>query len=113
MKSTIAAVAAVMLFAVNSLAQAADTVLILTHEVKDFAVWKPFYDADKPNRDKAGLVERYLIRDVQRPNVVTIVFEAASAEAARAFTANPALKEVMAKAGVLPPPTIAIGHVAK
>ncbi len=113
MKSTIAAVAAVMLFAVNALAHAADTVLILTHEVKDFSAWKTFYDADKPNRDKAGLVQRYLIRDAQRPNVVTLVFEAPNADAARAFTANPVLKEVMQKAGVLPPPTIVIGNVAK
>jgi hypothetical protein len=113
MKPTIAAVAALMLFAMSSLAHAADTVLILTHEVKDFATWKPFYDADKPNRDKAGLVERYLVRDLQRPNLVTIVFEAANAESARAFTANPALKDVMTKAGVVGPPTIAIGKVAK
>lgn len=97
----------------SSFAQAGDSVLILTHEVVDFAAWKSFYDTDKPNRDKAGLVERFLVRDADKPNVVTIVFEAPNAGAARAFTANPALKEVMINAGVMPPPQIAIGNVAK
>ena len=113
MKTVRAIVAASLLCGVSNLTQAGDSVLIITHEVVDFATWKGFYDSDKPNRDKAGLVERFLVRDADKPNVVTIVLEAPNAGAARAFTANPALKEVMIKAGVMPPPQIAIGTVAK
>jgi hypothetical protein len=114
MKSSFATVvAAALLFALSGFAQAGDSVLIIIHEVRDFTAWKSFYDSDKPNRDKAGLVQRFLVRDADRPNVVTIVFEAPDAGAARAFTSNPALKEVMIKAGVMPPPNIAIGNVAK
>jgi hypothetical protein len=107
------AIAAALFFALSGLARAGDSVLIITHEVKDFNAWKTFYDNDKPNRDKAGLVQRFLVRDAERPNVVTVVFEAPNANAARAFTSNPALKDVMIKAGVVPPPNIAIGNVVK
>jgi len=114
MKSPFATVAAAaLLFTLNGFARAGESVLIITHEVKDFKVWKGFYDSDKPNRDKAGLVERFLVRDAERPNVVTVVFDAPNAGAARTFTSNPALKEIMLKAGVMPPPNIAIGNVAK
>ncbi len=92
---------------------AGDSVLIVTHEVKDYAIWKGLYDNDKPNRDKAGLVQHFLVRDAERPNVVTMVFEAPDANAARTFVTNPVLAEVMSKAGVMPPPNIAIGNVAK
>ena len=114
MKSSITAfVAAALFFALSGLAQAGDTILIITHEVKDFTAWKSSYDSDKSSRDKAGLVQRYLVRDADRPNVVTIVFEVPDASAARAFTSNPALKEVMIKAGVMPPPNIAIANIAQ
>jgi hypothetical protein len=105
--------AAVMLFALCGLAQAGDSVLIITHEVKDFAAWKVGYDNDKPDRDRAGLVQRFLIRDADKPNLVTIVFEAPDANAARSFTSNSALKDAMTKAGVVSQPTITIGNKAK
>jgi hypothetical protein len=51
MKSSFAnAAAAALLFALSGLAQAGNSVLIITHEVKDFAAWKVGYDNDKPTR---------------------------------------------------------------
>ena len=107
------AAAAAMLFTLCGLAQAGNAVLIVTHEVKDFAVWKVGYDQDKPNRDKAGLVQRFLIRDADKPNVVTIVFEAPDANAARSFSSSPALKDAMTKAGVVSAPAMTIGNKVK
>ena len=84
--------------------------VFIAHEVKDFAAWKKGYDADKPNRDKAGLVELALGRDATKANVVLIAFQAPSAAAAQAFTANPALKEAMMAAGVIGMPDMKIGN---
>ena len=108
------AVIAVVFISFASFATAADkVVLIVSHEVADFAAWKKVYDQDKVNRDKAGMKERYLVRDVEKPNIVTIVFQAGSVDKVKAFIANPALKEAMDKAGVMGAPDIKIGTTAK
>ena len=113
MKSSTSIVAATLLLALSGLAQAGNSILIITHEVKDFATWKVGYDNDKPNRDKAGLVERFLGRDADKPNVVTIVLEAPDANAARSFSTNLALEDVMTKADVVSQPIFTIGNKAK
>jgi len=109
MNVKLATIAAALLLSMSGLAQAADTFVVISHEVKDFSIWKKAYDGDKVNRDKAGLVERAMMRNSEKPNLVTIVFEAPNEAAAKAFTSNPALKDVMIKAGVMPPPNISVG----
>ncbi len=96
-----------------NLSHAGESVLIVTHVVEDYVAWKGCFDSDKSNREKAGLTERYIVRDADKPNVVTVVFEAPDAGAARAFVSNPELKTVMMKAGVKSSPTISIGNVAR
>ena len=85
--------------------------VLISHEVKDFSAWKKGYDADKPNRDKAGMVEIGLARDASNPNVVLIAFQAPSVAAAQQFASNPALKEAMMAAGVVGKPDMKIGSV--
>lgn len=113
MKPFASVVAIVSLFALSGLAQAGSSVIIITHEVKDFAAWKVGYDNDKPNRDKAGLVQKYVLRGAEKPNVVTVVLEAPNGKVAHDFANNPALKDAMGKAGVVSAPTITIGDIAK
>ncbi len=50
--------------------------VIVQHEVKDFAQWKPVFDADEPNRAKAGVKLLGLYTSVKDPNDVTMIFEA-------------------------------------
>jgi hypothetical protein len=88
-----------------------NAVLIVTHEVENYATWKGIYDNDKPNRDKARLIERFVVRDADKPNVVTVVFETPDTGTARAFASNPELKAAMVKAGVKAP-SISIGNIA-
>jgi hypothetical protein len=88
---------------------AGSALVLISHEVKDFAVWKKGYDADKPNRDKAGLVELALARDSTNTNMVLIAFQAPSVAAAQQFASNPALKEAMMAAGVVGKPDVKIG----
>lgn len=106
---TLSTLCAAILIAGSTAAMAGDAVVIVTHQVKDFTAWKKIYDADKPNRDKQGIEERFLVRDAKDPNLVTAVFEAPSVANAQAFVGNPALKQAMQAAGVVGAPDIKIG----
>jgi hypothetical protein len=82
-----------------AVASAADTVLIIvSHEVADFSAWKKRFDAGKENREKAGLKERYVMRDVNKPSAVIVVLESGSVENAKTFVADSAFKERIKKA---------------
>jgi quinol monooxygenase YgiN len=82
--------------------------VIVTHEVKDYAVWRKGYDADQPNRQKAGFKVSGVYVDVKNPNLVSVIGEFPSAAAAEAFTASPKLKDVMEKAGVIGKPEVKV-----
>ena len=40
---------------------------IIQHEVKNFAEWKKIFDADEPNRAKAGVKLIGLYRSLKKP----------------------------------------------
>ncbi len=80
--------------------------LLVRHKVKDFAVWKPIYDADLPSRIEAGLTEKYLFRGAGDKNEVIILFEAKDLDRATTFTESADLREAMEKAGVIDKPDI-------
>ena len=82
------------------------THLLVRHNVADFAKWKPVYDAHLAARQNAGLQERNLLRSVDNPNEVVLLFEADDLKKARAFTESSALREAMQKAGVVGQPDI-------
>lgn len=50
--------------------------MLIRHKVRDFETWKAGYDAHQPKRDKAGLTEKYLLRNSDDPNEVVILHEA-------------------------------------
>ena len=82
--------------------------VIVSHEVKDYAVWRKGYDADEGNRKKAGFKVSGVYTDLKNPNMVVIVGEFSSAAVADAFFGNPVLKDVMEKAGVVGQPSITV-----
>jgi hypothetical protein len=94
----------------GAVANAADTVLIfVSHEVVDYGEWKKRFDAGKSNREKAGLKERYVMRDANKPNAVIVVLEASSVENAKKFAADPAFNERLKKASTTGSADIKIG----
>jgi hypothetical protein len=93
-----------------AVASAADTaVIIVSHEVADFEEWKKRFDAGKGNREKAGLTERYVMRDVEKPNFVIVVLESSSVENAKKFVSGAAFKERIKKASASGTAEIKIG----
>jgi len=75
--------------------------MLVRHKVQDYDVWKPFYDADLPRRNEAGLSEVYLLRDAEEPNDIFILFAAQDIAVAKDFAESDSLREVMERAGVV------------
>jgi len=78
--------------------------VLVRHKVADFARWKPVYDAHAGVRQRAGLKEVYLFRNVQNSNEVVILFEAADIKKAQEFGSSADLRDTMQKAGVIDRP---------
>lgn len=98
-RCVVATAMAIGLTASGSAANAADTVLVIvSHEVADFGQWKNNFDAGRANREKAGLKERYVMRDAGKPSAVIVVLETSSVETAKKFAADPAFNERVKKA---------------
>ena len=81
---------------------------ILTHEVKDFTTWKKGFDDDATNRSSMGVKVTGVYQSAEKPNVVTVITEVPSMEAIKGFLANPDLKAIMEKAGVIGAPEVHI-----
>jgi len=86
-------------------------VVTINVTVADFAKWKPVYEADLPIRQAAGLTQIDLLQDVENPNRVLLAFQIADLQKAKDFIADPRLKEIMQKSGVVSAPDIAFHNV--
>ena len=81
--------------------------LNVRHTTADYAKWRAGFDAHATARQAAGATGvQHVFRDLENPNAVTIVMEWDSAEKARKFAQDPALREVMEKAGVIGAPEV-------
>jgi hypothetical protein len=80
--------------------------MLARHKVNNFTAWKEGYDAHAPKRAAAGLTEKYVLRNVQAPNEVIVLFEAQGIDRAQAFADSADLRETMQKAGVIDKPDV-------
>jgi hypothetical protein len=80
--------------------------LLVRHKVAEFDQWKSAYDAHLAAREKAGLKEEHLLRNIDDPNEVLILFEVADLQKAREFVDGSDLRAAMEKAGVVDKPDI-------
>ena len=80
--------------------------MVIRHAVADYGKWRPFFDADALFRDAAGLHLIEMGRGILNPNDLEIPFFTDSVPKAKAFGADPRLKEVMQKGGVIGAPDI-------
>jgi hypothetical protein len=88
-------------------------VVEINHVVKDYAVWKKAFDADSTARIASGLGFIALGKSMDNPNNVSITLSAADLTKAKAFAADPRLKDVMQKNGVISKPEISYWHVLR
>ena len=80
--------------------------LLVRHKVADFGKWKPVYDAHQSARGAASLKDRLVLRGLDNPNEIVILFEVGDVAKARAFASSTALRDVMQDAGVVDKPDI-------
>jgi uncharacterized protein (DUF1330 family) len=83
------------------------TKVIGAFRVTDYDQWYPvFKEQGVAVRRKHGATGHIVNRGIEDPNQVVVVVEFSSPEEARAFMTDPALREVMQKAGVEGAPTM-------
>jgi hypothetical protein len=80
--------------------------MLIRHRVADFAKWKPVYDAHASAREKAGLKEIHLLRNLDDPNEVILLFSVEDIDKAKAFAASDDLCTAMQRAGVSDKPDV-------
>ena len=77
------------------------------HTVADYEKWRSFFNEDDARRRTAGATgTNQIYRDADDANIVTTIIEWDSAENALKFMSDPALREVMQKAGVVGAPAV-------
>lgn len=80
--------------------------ILIRHQVADFAKWKSAYDAHSPARTSAGLKEDHLLRNIDSPNEVILLFSAQDLNKARQFAESDELRQRMQQAGVSDKPDV-------
>jgi hypothetical protein len=88
-------------------------VVIVTHDVKDYGKWRPIFDADSANRKAAGMENIAVNHGIDNPNHIMIALKVSDTAKAKAFAADPKLKETMDKGGVTSKPEMAYFHVIR
>jgi hypothetical protein len=75
--------------------------LMVTHRVKDFDAWLKVYDEEGiVKRMEGGLIDRGMARNIDDPNMVTLVFAISDIDKAKALIKSEEQKKVMMDAGV-------------
>ena len=80
--------------------------VMIRHKVADFAKWKFAYDAHAAARQSAGLNEKHLLRNIDNPNEVVLLYTAEDLKKAQAFAASSDLREAIQRAGVVEKPDV-------
>jgi hypothetical protein len=80
----------------------------VTHEVKDYGLWRKGFEADKETREKAGIHLIAIYTAADNFNMVTVVCEVPNVNVAQSFINAPELKAAMEKAGVISKPEVKI-----
>lgn len=82
----------------------------VAHTVKDYNKWRPAFDLDSVNRKASGLTYLTVGREIDKPNNLLVVLQAADIQKSKEFAASPHLKDVMSKNGVVSKPEIGYYH---
>lgn len=98
--------------AVPKLAAPFDIVEI-NHAVKDYDKWRPAFNSDSTARKASGLEDIVVGRSVDNPNSLLVTLKVSDMEKAKAFAADPRLKDVMEKNGVISKSDINYFHVIR
>ncbi len=80
--------------------------ILIRHKIADFGKWKPAYDAHASARAAAGLKEERLLRNIDNPIEVILLFSAQDLNKAKEFAGSDDLRQKMRQAGVIDKPDV-------
>jgi len=81
--------------------------VIVTHDVVDYAAWKPKYDVDSDRRSGAGIKEIAVGPQADNPNKVYLIWDADPATI-EGMMKDPELAVKMKEAGVVSEPQVIV-----
>ena len=79
--------------------------LMVTHDIKDYAVWRPGFDRHSSVREDFGCLSEQVFRDAENPNHITMLMEWDSFENAQCFFDKSNVQELH-DLGVITQPTV-------
>jgi hypothetical protein len=88
-------------------------VVDVIHTVKDYAKWRPMFDADSVNRKAAGGEDLAVARNVDSANSILVAVKVTDMAKAKAMLGDPKMKATMEKAGVIGKPDIHFYHMIR
>ena len=81
-------------------------IALILHRVNDFDTFREVYDSVAPMQAAGGVTAESVHRMAGDPDNVLVIHEFDSMETARAFFANPELRDAMVRGGVKGEPRI-------
>jgi hypothetical protein len=107
-RPTLAALAALglMLPAVPALAEE-ETAAIMAVEfaIQDYGTWRPVFDNAAAERQKAGVTDPRVFRDVDKPNQVLVLFSVATRKKGMVWMKSAQARDAWKAGGVIGTPT--------
>ncbi len=75
--------------------------MVVEFAIRDYAAWRPVFDAAEPEREKAGVSTSRVFRDVDRPDQMLALFKVATRAKGDAWMKSAAVREAWKKGGVI------------
>lgn len=82
------------------------TYMLVRHKVADFPAWKRVFDSHRAAQQKAGLRVERVLRNLDDPSEVVLLFEVSDLGRARGFVSSPEVPEAKGQSGVVDAPDI-------
>ncbi len=82
--------------------------IVIRHPVADYGAWRQVYDSAEDLRQSHGITGARVLCDPADRNMVLVTHDFPTAAQAQAFLADPGLREVMGRAGVVGEPHIEV-----
>lgn len=77
------------------------TYMIARHRVADFSQWKSVFDSHSAAQQEAGLNVKQVLRNIDDPDDVFVLFEITDLESARAFVSSSEVPKAKEESGVI------------
>lgn len=77
------------------------TYMLVRNKIEDYNVWRKVFDADKDEREKAGLITQHVWQEKENKNNVFFLLSVEDIEKAETFCKKPESQEKSQKAGVI------------